>query len=459
MSTPTQAPATTTSQVPARRGEVETLEGILSRPAFVKRFNEVLGDRGPQFISSILSVGRTMPDVEPRSIVASAMIAATLDLPIEKGLGFAWLVPYRDGDKKYCQFQMGYKGYVQLGLRTGRYERMNAKPINAEALGGFDAVGERIIDWDKLDETKEAVGYVFAFKLVGGFTKLCYWPKKKVLAHAERYSQSFRKGSGPWKTHFEQMALKTVIANELSDWGILSVQWQTAKRYDQGVVTDIDADVQYVDNVLQEGGKEAIEDERKPEPTAFQQATQGQISAPGVGTAGLGQVPQGADKAKPVKGTAKTVTEPAKSADPKPETPPKIAQDAGKGVSTPPTTPNAAPAAAQEAGAPKESKPEPSNEAAEAAAGLAPVQKQDKPVMPRQNEPFVSNPKESLALQNVRFLLHKHGKTEAELVAHLQSKQVAKKEQNHLADLADKKLEKIGNAFQSLLAEMNAPKT
>lgn len=228
----------------AARQAPETLQSLLRQDAYRKRFEQVLGERAGQFIGSIMSVGATMPDVEPRSILASAAIAAALDLPIDRNLGFAWIVPYRKGDRKLAQYQMGYRGYIQLALRTAAYARMNAKPINAEALNGYDTVGEPVIDWSKLDETKPEVGYVFAFQLTSGFIKTAYWPKTKVEEHARRYSQAYRGGyESPWKTHFTQMALKTVIANELRHWGILSVQTQTALREDQGMHVDVDSEV------------------------------------------------------------------------------------------------------------------------------------------------------------------------------------------------------------------------
>jgi len=224
----------------------ETLQSLLRQDAYQKRFQQVLGERAPQFIGSIMSIGATMPDVEPRSILASAAIAAALDLPIDKNLGFAWIIPDRKGDRKLAQFQMGARGYVQLALRTAQYERMNAKAVNAEALNGFDVVGEPVIDWNKLDETKEPVGYVFAFRLINGFTKCCYWSKGKVEAHAKRYSQSYRSGhESPWTTHFDAMSVKTVVANELRHWGILSVAMQKAVVEDQGVHIDVDSEVLY----------------------------------------------------------------------------------------------------------------------------------------------------------------------------------------------------------------------
>jgi recombination protein RecT len=226
----------------------ETLASLLRQPNYANRFKEVLGDRAGQFISSVLSVGATMKDVEPTSIISSAMIAASLDLPVNKNLGFAWIVPYMDKGRKVAQFQMGYKGFIQLALRTGQYARMNVRGVNAEAFGGYDDVGEPIIKWDQLDESKDSVGYVFAWKLINGFTKVCYWRKAEVEAHAQRYSQSYRgKFESPWKTHFDAMAKKTVVKNELSRWGVLSVQFQEALNADQAA--EVDGEVSYIDAV------------------------------------------------------------------------------------------------------------------------------------------------------------------------------------------------------------------
>ncbi len=226
-----------------------TLKALLSAPEYQDRFREILGNRAPQFVSSVLSVGSSLgPDCDARSIVASAMTAATLDLPVDRNLGFAWIVPYRRDGTKWAQFQMGYKGYIQLALRTGQYEKMNARAINAEAFKGWDEVGEPIIDWSLVDESKPAAGYAFAFKLVNGFTKTAYWPKSKVEQHANRYSKSYRDGTdSPWKSNFDQMALKTVVKNELSRWGIMSVEMSTALRHDQAVKRTLDSEPEYVD--------------------------------------------------------------------------------------------------------------------------------------------------------------------------------------------------------------------
>lgn len=225
-----------------------TVRSLIAQPAIAARFKEVLKDKAEQFASSLINISNGMKDVEPHSVIQSAMVAAALDLPIDRNLGFAWIVPFKNKGQKMAQFQMGFKGFIQLALRSGQYKRMNARAINAEALDGFDEVGEPKIDWTKINETKPTAGYVFAFQLVNGFTKCAYWSKQRVEEHAKRYSQSFRGGyDSPWKTHFDEMALKTVIKNELPKWGIMSIQMQKAVETDQGVIT-VDGEVEFLDN-------------------------------------------------------------------------------------------------------------------------------------------------------------------------------------------------------------------
>lgn len=228
-----------------------TVKSLLRREDYQGRFKEILGARAAQFTASIVNVTRDkyISECEPNSVIAAGIVAATLDLPVDRNLGFAWIVPYKEKGVPVAQFQMGYKGFIQLALRSGQYKRMNARIINKEAFAGFDEIGEPIIKWDLIDETKPAVGYAFAWQLTSGFSKTCYWPKTRVEAHARQYSQSYRGNfQSPWKTHFDGMAIKTVIKNELSDWGILSVELQKAMRHDQGAQADIDSEVVYTDN-------------------------------------------------------------------------------------------------------------------------------------------------------------------------------------------------------------------
>lgn len=225
----------------------ETLALLLKKDTYRNRFEQVLGERAPQFISSVLSLQGKLRDVEPRSVLAAAVIAASLDLPVDPNLGYAWIVPYKRDGRKFAQFQMGYKGYVQLALRTGSYAGMNAKAINKEAFIGYDKIGRPRIDWEKVDETLPAAGYAFGWLLTNSEEPwLFYWPKEKVEAHARRYSQAYRGGfETPWKTNFDSMALKTVVANELRHWGLLSVQMQGAFANDQSIHRDVDSEVEF----------------------------------------------------------------------------------------------------------------------------------------------------------------------------------------------------------------------
>jgi recombination protein RecT len=225
----------------------------LKREDIAGRIQALLGDRAPQFTSSLLALTNSsyqLSKCEPRTVLASAMVAATLDLPINPNLGFAYIIPYGTA----AQFQMGYKGFIQLAMRTGQYQRMNAVCVNQEAIAGTDDVGEPVILWDKIDETKPVVGYVFAFKLVNGFTKVAYWTKAKVEAHATRYSQAYKaqKKDSPWMTNFDSQGLKTVIKNTLAKWGILSVAMQKAIEEDAGTRKEIgdDAPPLYLDNAI-----------------------------------------------------------------------------------------------------------------------------------------------------------------------------------------------------------------
>jgi len=228
-----------------------TVRGLLQQDKYLAPFKEVLGDKAPQFVASIMQISNSstlMAKADPRTIIASAYTGACLDLPIDKNLGFAHIVPY--GGK--AQFQMGYKGYIQLALRSGQYAAMNDFKVNKAAFISYDyRSGELEIDQSKLDEYDDDVaGYAFYFKLVTGFEKTVFWTKEKVEAHATRYSQAYKKKKtdSPWFTQFDMMALKTLISNTLRKYGILTVQMQTALKYDQGVRKDItDDDPDFVD--------------------------------------------------------------------------------------------------------------------------------------------------------------------------------------------------------------------
>ncbi|MGF2738683.1 recombinase RecT [Bacillus subtilis] len=200
-----------------------TMKGLLSSPSVIKRFEEVLGKRATQFTASILSLYNSeqmLQKTDPMSVISSAMVAATLDLPIDKNLGYAWIVPY--GGK--AQFQLGYKGYIQLALRTGQYKSINCIPIHEGELQKWNPLTEEIeIDFEKR-ESDAVIGYAAYFELINGFRKTVYWTKAQVEKHKKKFSKS----DFGWKNDWDAMALKTVLKAVLSKWGILSIEMQKA---------------------------------------------------------------------------------------------------------------------------------------------------------------------------------------------------------------------------------------
>ncbi|MCY7919517.1 recombinase RecT [Bacillus vallismortis] len=200
-----------------------TMKGLLSSPAVMNRFEEVLGKRASQFTASILSLyngEKMLQKAEPMSVISSAMVAATLDLPVDKNLGYAWIVPY--GGR--AQFQLGYKGYIQLALRTGQYKFINCIPVHEGELQKWNPLTEEIeIDFEKR-QSNAVIGYAAYFELLNGFRKTVYWTKAQVEKHKKKFSKS----DFGWKNDWDAMALKTVLKAILSKWGILSVEMQKA---------------------------------------------------------------------------------------------------------------------------------------------------------------------------------------------------------------------------------------
>lgn len=224
----------------------ETVKSLVAMPGYRQRFDDVLGpEKAAAFLGSLtaLTAEKYLAACEPRSVLAAAFVAATLDLPIQKNLGFAFVIPY----KGVGSFQIGWKGIVQLALRSGQYRRLNAFKVNAEALKGVDDFGEPVLDFEVLDDTKPAVAFAVAWELVNGFRKSVIWTREKCLAHAQRYSQSVRRGDSPWKTHEDEMCLKTAVKMALQTWGPMSVQMQRAAINDSTTRMEIDAEPEYLD--------------------------------------------------------------------------------------------------------------------------------------------------------------------------------------------------------------------
>jgi recombination protein RecT len=225
----------------------ELIKGFFEREDVKKKFVEILGKRGNQFVASVLQLSLTDSNLSvatPASVYGSAMIAATLDLPVNKSLGYAWIIGYKNRTGTVeAQFQMGYKGFIQLALRSQQYEKINAIPVYENQFKKWNALTETLDANFDIDGEGKIVGYVSYFQLKNGFEKIVYWSRNKVEQHAKKYSKTYSFNNSTWKTDFDAMALKTVLKNTLDKWGILSVEMQQAMLSDQAVVIEKDGNL------------------------------------------------------------------------------------------------------------------------------------------------------------------------------------------------------------------------
>lgn len=258
------------TQIAVAPGQLE-IKKFFAKPSIAAKFEEMLGKRAPQFTTSILSVvnnNKLLQMATPESVYQSACIAATLDLPINNNLGFAWIVPYNENvnGNKICnaQFQIGWKGIVQLALRSGQYSRMNVVPVYSNQFKSWNALTEDLNADFSIDPVGTPVGYVAFFRLINGFEKTSYWSMDKVTKHAERFSRTYKSNNSVWNSDFDPMAMKTVLKNTVSKWGIMSVEMQTAFKADQSVVVDAEKmEVKYPDGKTEDVDHEELT-EKKP---------------------------------------------------------------------------------------------------------------------------------------------------------------------------------------------------
>ena len=261
-----------------------TIKTLFSDEKIKKRFEEILGKKAQGFMSSVMNVtnnNKLLRNADAQTIMSAAVVAATLDLPIDPNLGFSYIVPYSGK----AQFQMGYKGFIQLALRTGQYQRMNAIPVYKNQFKAFNALTELLdADFNIIGEG-EIEGYAVHFELVNGFSKTAHFSKKELLAHGKRYSKSF--GNGPWQTNPDEMCLKTAIKKTLTKWGILSIEMQTAIKADQGIIKkdnlEDDDSIEYPDANLIEVDCEVMERERGALESGLQNDVFDQIKKESVG--------------------------------------------------------------------------------------------------------------------------------------------------------------------------------
>lgn len=207
---------------------------------------KILGEKSKSFATSVLGIVNSnaqLQKCDPASIYQCALVATTLDLPLNQNLGFAYIIPY--GDK--AQFQIGYKGFIQLAQRSGRFLRINSAPIfEGQIIGNNPLTG---YEFDFSIKSDVLIGYAAYFKLLNGYEATLYMSVDELTKHGMKFSQTFKKGFGLWKTDFEGMARKTVIKLLLQRFAPMSIEMQRAEIADQSIVNDADTlDVSYVDN-------------------------------------------------------------------------------------------------------------------------------------------------------------------------------------------------------------------
>lgn len=219
------------------------IKNYLDTPELTERLQQAMTPQKKEiFKTSLLNVVNSnslFEKVNPLSIIQSALVATTLDLPINSSLGYAYIIPYGVN----AQFQLGYKGLIQLAQRTGQYQTISASEVKDGQIVSFDPLKGIEFDWTKTDG--EVIGYVAYFKLVNGFEKYLYMSIKELEAHGAKYSKTYR--NGPWKTEFDAMAKKTVLKQLISKFGIMSVEMQDAVVKDQQII-DKEGNGEYADN-------------------------------------------------------------------------------------------------------------------------------------------------------------------------------------------------------------------
>ena len=238
-----------------------TLGAYLTKDAVRSKINEIVGGKdGQRFISAIVSATTANPALQQcdnGSILSAALLGESLKLSPSPQLGQYYLVPFNDKDKgKVAQFQLGYKGYIQLAIRSGQYKKLNVLAIKEGELIRFAPLNEEIevklIEDEDEREAAATIGYYAFFEYINGFRKAIYWSKKKMEAHALKYSQGYaadkKKGTSWtfWSKDFDGMAYKTLLRQLISKWGIMSVEMQTAIDADMAVIND-DGSKKYVD--------------------------------------------------------------------------------------------------------------------------------------------------------------------------------------------------------------------
>ena len=257
------------------------MTAYLTQDAVKDQINKVIGGKnGTRFITAIISAVNNNEQLQQctnQSILSAALLGESLNLSPSPMLGYYYLVPFNDKNKgKVAQFQIGYKGLIQLAIRSGQYKKINVMAIKEGELEYFDPLNEDIkvnlmvSDWNAREKAK-TIGYYATFELTNGFKKSIYWSKEQMEAHAEQYSMGYKakKGYTFWEKDFDAMAYKTMLRQLLSKWGIMSTEMMSAIDSDEAVINE-DGTKTYVETeeIIDAPAAEPKQEEKKPEPAA-----------------------------------------------------------------------------------------------------------------------------------------------------------------------------------------------
>jgi recombination protein RecT len=254
-----------------------------------KHVEGILKERAPQLMTSLISLSNLTPGLakcDPKTLLYCGMKAASLNLPLDNSLGFAYAIPFnnRKTGTTEAQFMAGYRSYIQLAQRSGQYKKINVLEIKVGELVSWDPFTEalelQLINDQEQRDKAAVLGYAGMFELLNGFTKTIYWSKEKILKHAKRFSKTYN--SGPWQTDFDAMAKKTVIKELISKWGPMSIQLQEAVKFDQAVIRETEDGAEipdYVDAQYEVDAKEVPENDLEAE---FQRDWEEKMKAEGV---------------------------------------------------------------------------------------------------------------------------------------------------------------------------------
>lgn len=240
-----QKKATAPTGVAAPPSVAGMLNSILDRDGMRRRFDELLGKRSPQFVSSVVSLVNADANLQqafyesPMTVIQSALKAAMFDLPIDQSLGYAYIVPFKnykkdiDAKRMEATFILGWKGMHQLALRTGAYRTINVVDVREGELERYNRLTEEVdIDFEEDEDVRNAlpvIGYVGYYRLVNGAEKTIYMSVKSIEAHEKRFRKGAYQGKG-WREDWDAMARKTVYRQLIGKWGVMSIDYQTREE-------------------------------------------------------------------------------------------------------------------------------------------------------------------------------------------------------------------------------------